>query len=418
MRYFSKLTKTYARQIGGFLLVKCKRYSLFLSRRIITWLNENPHTHKIISTTTRMYLNGLAHLRVTALRLANLGDQKFRFCLISAICLVLLFQSYSLLTYKDNVISPIRAQIEDDILSSSALPIQKLKAISKAFEAQGNYRNTQSSSWILLPLSTLALSILIAGAIVTILYRRLNKIHHNLVAITHDLKGPLSSTIGHLESLIVRSRGKLDPEVLQQLMTALRGAESAGALVRDIHYVSKLETSGNVSLREKFNMTDLLLDTTLSLKQRFIDKQVSLLEEIPSDPIFATGDISLIERLLRNILENALRYTGAQGRVIVSLQSLESAVRVSIKDTGCGIAPDEVSKIFDDSFRGSNTKFTFEGSGVGLTVAKQIAELHGTKIDVRSALGQGTEVSWTMPLAKRISSPSRMTRPGKIIEVR
>jgi signal transduction histidine kinase len=418
MRYLSELIKTYAHRIGRLLLVKSKRYLLLLLHRVTAWLKKNRHTSRIITTTTEIFASTLTHIRVTALRLANLGDQKFRFCLLSVVCIVLFFQSYSLLNYKDSIISPIRSQIEDDIMSSSAVPTQKLKAISKAFEAKGVYRSVQNSNWVLLPFTTLALSLLVTGAVVTVLYRRLNKIHHNLVAITHDLKGPLSSTIGHLESIVVRSKGKLDPEILQHVMTALRSAESAGALVRDIHYVSKLETSGNVSLRERFNISDLLLDTTLSLRQRFLDKHVLLIEEIPTESIYVTGDISLIERLIRNILENALRYTGAHGSVTVCVQSLDDNVRISIRDTGCGIAPDEISKIFDDSFRGSNTKFTFEGSGVGLTVAKQIAELHGTKIAVSSQLGKGTEVSWYMPHARKEVRPIRMTTSKRVIEVR
>lgn len=415
MRYLSELIKTHIRRLGVSLLRKSKQYLLVFLQKSLFWLNTNAYTSKVIATCKHNYSSAIRFTRITTLRLANLGDQKFRLYLLSIVCFVLIFQCYSQLNYKERVISPIRDMLEEDIATSSGLPAQKLRAISNAFDVRARFETVRNHNWILLPLSTLALTLLISGAIVTVFYRRLNKIHHNLVAITHDLKGPLSSTIGHIESLIVRSKGNLDPETLQQLMTALRGAESAGALVRDIHYVSKLETSGNVSLREKFNITDLLLDTTLSLRQRFQDKKVSLIEEIPSGSIFALGDISLIERLLRNILENALRYTGAHGRVTVRVQLLGDNVKVSIQDTGCGIAPDEVSKVFDDSFRGSNTKFTFEGSGVGLTVAKQIAELHGTKIDVTSELGKGTEVSWCMPHAPRVSSPRSVSLPKKVV---
>lgn len=418
MRYLAELIKIYCRRLGRSLFAKTKQVSHILMRKIFIFLDRNPHTRKVIAKTENTYANTLTLVKVTALRLANLGDQRFRFSLIAAVVIVLAFQSYSLLNYKASVISPIRAQIEDDIMSSSAMPMQKLKAISNALNVKGVYQDIHDLKWILIPLSTLTLCAVVSGAIVTIVYKRLNKIHHNLVAITHDLKGPLSSTIGHLESLMVRSQGKLDPQVIEHVMTALRSAESAGALVRDIHYVSKLESSGNVSLQEKFNISDFLLDTTLSLRQRFLDKKVLLTEEIPPESIFVTGDISLIERLVRNILENALRYTGAHGKVTVSIHALEDIVRIAITDTGCGIAPDEISKVFDDSFRGTNTKFKFEGSGVGLTVAKQIAELHRTKIVVKSELGKGTEVSWSMPRARKEVRNLRLSATKKAVEAR
>ena len=353
--------------------------------------------------------------RITFLRLAHIGTPRFRASLLALICITAIVQGYSLTTRERAMLLPIRDQVEADSSKTSTLPIQELKSISQKLTSMRIVSRVDTFQWMLLPVSTIALCCIVACAIATVLYKRLNKIHHNLMAITHDLKGPLSSTVGHLESLVIRSKDKFEPEVLQQLLIALRGAESAGALVRDIHYVSKLESSGNVSLREKFNVTDLLLDTTISLRQRFNDKKVSLIEDIPPNAYLAFGDISLIERLLRNVLENALRYTGPKGQVTVSLQSIPDQVQITISDTGCGIAADEVSKIFDDSYRGSNTRYTFEGSGVGLTVAKQIAELHGTKIEVKSELGRGTSVSWNLPAATTVRVTKTVHTSGKLV---
>jgi two-component system cell cycle sensor histidine kinase PleC len=246
--------------------------------------------------------------------------------------------------------------------------------------------------------SSLFSCVITAGFCITILFRRLNALHFNLAAISHDAKGPLTAARGNIENALSNKLENLPPSIRKGLTNALSSIESVGSLINDVHYVSKLEASGNVALHEPCNLSDLVDDIALSIRGKFNEKGIALATVLPDKPALALGDISLLERLLRNILENSLRYTERGGRVIVSLEHLGRFQRISVADSGCGIAKQDIPKIFDKEFRGRNVRAATEGSGIGLTVARQIAELHNSRLHVTSELGKGATVSWDVPV--------------------
>jgi signal transduction histidine kinase len=118
---------------------------------------------------------------------------------------------------------------------------------------------------------------------------------------------------------------------------------------------------------------------------------VRLDSELPAELPPAHGELGLIERLLTNLIENALAFTPAGGSVKVSLAAEEGGTRVSVADTGSGIAPEDLPHIFERFYRADRSRGrSTGGAGLGLAIARQIAELHGSRLVVESSPGRGS----------------------------
>src|SRR5690606_13346817 len=112
------------------------------------------------------------------------------------------------------------------------------------------------------------------------------------------------------------------------------------------------------------------------------------------------GDIALLERVLDNLIDNALRHTPAGGRVTVAAEPHHRVVRVTVRDTGRGMTPEEVGRIFDRFYRGDPGRSSDSGqAGLGLAIVKSILELHGTPVAVHSRPGQGSSFSFDLNVA-------------------
>jgi len=117
------------------------------------------------------------------------------------------------------------------------------------------------------------------------------------------------------------------------------------------------------------------------------------------DPAVVPGDADLLKQVLLNLLDNALAHTAAGGRVELSLSVLDGMARVAVRDSGPGIAPADLERIFDRFFRVDQARTRRDGgAGLGLAIARWIAEAHDGHIEVRSALGQGSTFTLVLPI--------------------
>jgi signal transduction histidine kinase len=118
----------------------------------------------------------------------------------------------------------------------------------------------------------------------------------------------------------------------------------------------------------------------------------------PSSGIFANVDVALMQRLLDNLLSNAIRHTPSGGSVLVRIVEEASQVTVSVRDTGTGISEQDLDRVFSPYFRsGRRATLGTDGTGLGLAIAKRIVELHGGSIRVTSAIGQGSVFEFSLP---------------------
>jgi len=233
---------------------------------------------------------------------------------------------------------------------------------------------------------------IVAALILTLAYMRLRKLQSGVAALSHDLRGPLSSVQGYLETLLQRGDSLDKADSKRFMNVALRSTQSAATMVDDLHHLSKIEASGESPPMESFSLNDLLMDVTLSATPEAEERGIKLSLDAPASLPLTHGNIQLIERLLRNLVQNSLRYTPRGGRIDVTAQIVLNRVRVSVADSGCGIPANELEKVTSPFFRAKNIKKKVAGSGIGLSIASSIARIHGSELKILSREGQGTVV--------------------------
>lgn len=217
--------------------------------------------------------------------------------------------------------------------------------------------------------------------------------------ISHDLHTPLASIHGYVETLLLRG-DQLDATTREQhLRTALRHAKRLGKRVADLFELSKLD-AGRVQPRlEAFCLAELLQDVVQSYRLQAQQRGVSLaLAESGRCDVQVLADIALIERVLQNLIDNALRHTPQGGSISLAVTSQGEQVKVSITDTGSGIAQEHLPHIFERYWRASDAQAVEAGpsAGLGLAIVKRILDLHGSVVKVRSELARGTHIEFVL----------------------
>jgi signal transduction histidine kinase len=219
-----------------------------------------------------------------------------------------------------------------------------------------------------------------------------------LADISHDLRTPLSSLQGYIETLALKSNNASEEQRQQFVETALKNARQLKALIDQIFELAHLE-GGQVSLSlETFNLAELLYDVAakFSLQTTAKNIQISIVPECSYTQIHS--DIGKLERVLSNLLENAIRHTPAKGVITLSIGELNNnQCQLTITDTGTGIKEEELLYIFDTRYRASNAIQDKEKhTGLGLAITKKLLELLKTDIKVTSTLGEGTSFSFNL----------------------
>lgn len=183
------------------------------------------------------------------------------------------------------------------------------------------------------------------------------------------------------------------------LEDANRSAQRLNILVRDLLNVSRIET-GRLKLQPKPTdavelMKDVISEQTPQLKEKQLDLTVSW-DKVPPVRI----DPLLIRQVMSNLLSNAVKYTPKGGKIRVTIQKQPAGIRCAVQDTGIGIPKEDQKRLFENFFRASNAaKYTADGTGLGLSLAKSLVHLSGGKIGFTSDVTSGSEFWFTLPLS-------------------
>lgn len=228
--------------------------------------------------------------------------------------------------------------------------------------------------------------------------KEVDKLRRDLIAnISHDIRTPISIIHGYIETLIMK-HDSLDAQKQQEYMqTIIKSTERLKRLMTDLFELSKLESRQIKPKMEPFFMFDLLQDLSHKYKLLAQEKSISLETEFPTKMPVVCADIALIERVLQNLIDNALNHTPENGKVKIKMEELRKQVYVSVMNTGPGIASTDLPKIFDRYYKVENTKSN-RGTGLGLAIVKNILEIHQTDIRVQSENQGNTIFSFNLPL--------------------
>jgi len=220
--------------------------------------------------------------------------------------------------------------------------------------------------------------------------------------ISHDLRTPLTTMQGYIETLIIKDE-TLDRQTRQQyLKVARKHAAHLGRLIQDLFELAMLDSNRVTPVVEEFSLTELIHDVVQEFELQAEEAKVSLQVDPPDEAVSVYADISLIQRVLENLVGNALRYTPEGGKVSISVRPSSGAVGVSVADTGPGISAAALPHIFDRFYKVDNQDAGSNGSmGLGLAIAKRILELHASEIRVVSEEEHGTRFHFDLPLQAR-----------------
>ncbi len=230
--------------------------------------------------------------------------------------------------------------------------------------------------------------------------KEVDKLKDEFLANTsHELLTPLNGIIGLAESLLDGAQGDLTQRSRYSLELIASSAKRLATVVDDILDFSRLKNQA-LTLQTKPLDLHLLVDLVLPLMRALVaDKPVHLLNEVPEDLPAVLADEERLMQILQNLIGNAVKFT-QDGYVKVSARQDESLVEICIADTGIGIARDKFQEIFEAFHQvGNHTERRYGGSGLGLSITRQLVELHGGNIWLESELNRGTQFYFTLPLS-------------------
>ena len=228
--------------------------------------------------------------------------------------------------------------------------------------------------------------------------RNADRMRRELIAnVSHDLRSPLASIQGYLETIHIKD-DLTDAERQRYVATALRNAQRLNSLVSSLFELSKLESQQIEPEREPFSLPELVQDVVVQYRPQAEDRVVRLRADIPDRRIQVVADIGLIERVLTNLLDNALHYTPTGGCVQLRVMREPEGVCLSVEDTGLGIPEGDLPHIFERFYRVDKSRDRERGGvGLGLAIAHTIVDLHGRTLHVSSTVGEGTVFSFHLP---------------------
>ncbi len=216
--------------------------------------------------------------------------------------------------------------------------------------------------------------------------------------VSHDLRTPLTSIQGYAETLVMMN-DTLDEEAkLKYANTILNSTEKVKKQVDELFEIAKLESNHIQTKKELFPIGQMLSDVVSKFDLLAKSQNVPLKLEMDDPNLQVFADLSLIDRVFQNLLDNALKHTKEGETITIMVKSKRKGfVEITIQDTGVGIPDAELPYIFDRyrKIKG-NTK---EGTGLGLAIVKKIMELHNTDISVRSVINQGTTFNFELPMS-------------------
>jgi two-component system, OmpR family, sensor kinase len=234
-----------------------------------------------------------------------------------------------------------------------------------------------------------------------------DELRRELIAnVSHDLRTPLASLRGYIETALVKNRTLAEGDLRAHLSVALSQADQLGRLIDALFELAKLE-SGTIAPRlEPFVVAELLQDVALRFRIPAQKRCIELHTLLETDGILALGDIELIERVMGNLLENALRHTPPGGHVRTEMVVAPTLILVRVVDTGAGIEPQHLPRIFD-RFYCARDHSDRDRAGLGLAIVKRIMDLHGQSVRILSGKGTGTTVEFTLERAATGAAPTR-----------
>lgn len=218
--------------------------------------------------------------------------------------------------------------------------------------------------------------------------------------ISHDFRSPLTSIKGYSEAML---DGTIPPELHEKYISIVRNeSDRLIKLTNSLLTLNNLNTEGMILEKTDFDINDVIRKTAATFEGTCRQKRISLQLILTGDELFAFADITKIQQVLYNLLDNAIKFSHKDS--VIKIESVEkhNKIMISVKDQGIGIPKESIRQIWDrfyktDLSRGKDKK----GTGLGLSITREIIRAHGENINVISTEGEGSEFIFTLPLSDK-----------------
>lgn len=232
--------------------------------------------------------------------------------------------------------------------------------------------------------------------------KTMDNLRRELVAnVSHDLRTPLATIQGYIETILIKADTLSEEERKKYMHTIFNSTERLKNLVSELFELSKLEARETKPNPEPFSLAELVQDIQQKNSLLAEEKNIKLEVKFPFDLPMVYADIGMMEKVIQNLLDNAIKFTQANGNVLIKLTPQQNEILVELQDTGQGIHKDELLHIFDRYQRNQRSgQKENEGLGLGLAIVKRIMEVHEMEIDVKSVQDKGTVFSFKIPVYK------------------
>jgi two-component system phosphate regulon sensor histidine kinase PhoR len=230
--------------------------------------------------------------------------------------------------------------------------------------------------------------------------KQLERTRQEFVAnVSHELRTPLSLIKGYVETLLDGARN--DPAIAERFLKIIeRNTQRLDLLIQDLLTISALESERIKLNLQPVELRSLVEKIFTDLKPPADNKNIELVSQLPE--LTATADVNRLEQVLANLVDNAIKYGRAQGKVVVGGKKLDAGrLEIFVQDDGPGIPAESLDRVFERFYRVDKARSRDQGgTGLGLSIVKHIVQAHGGEVWVKSELGKGATFCFTLPAGK------------------
>jgi cell cycle sensor histidine kinase DivJ len=227
-----------------------------------------------------------------------------------------------------------------------------------------------------------------------------------LANMSHELRTPLNAVLGFSDIMRQRLFGPIPERYAEYAENIHQAGGHLLDLINDLLDVSKIEAERYTLTMERFDAREVVSAAMALVRVGAEDKGVILTGMLPDDPIEVSADRRALKQIALNLLSNAVKFTAAGGSATVSIEAVGPYLEIVVSDTGVGIAPEDVKRLGRPFEQAGALEQRRQGTGLGLSLVRAFAELHGGRMSIESTLGEGTAVTVRMPVALVARAPA------------
>jgi len=220
-----------------------------------------------------------------------------------------------------------------------------------------------------------------------------------LANMSHELRTPLNAVLGFSDIMRQRIFGPLPDRYGEYAENIHQAGGHLLDLINDVLDVTKIEAERYALTLERFDAREVVSAAMALVRVNADDKGVSLSSVLPADPVEVSADKRALKQIALNLLSNAVKFTPRGGSITVTVEAIGPYLEVVVADTGVGIAPEDVRRLGRPFEQAGEMEQRRQGTGLGLSLVRAFAELHGGRMSIDSTLGEGTAVTVRLPVA-------------------